>query len=55
MDNARMEWKEKINAAREELKTAGKIHRRDLIRHIHRMEKELKLYDMYRAGVRNAQ
>ena len=36
-----------IRAAKEELKTAGYIHRRDLIRQIHRMENELREYDRY--------
>ena len=33
---------QKIARAKEELKTAGKIHRRDLQKHIHRLEIELK-------------
>ena len=37
----------KIKTAKEEQKTAGAIHRRDLQKHIRRMEKELRLYDYY--------
>ena len=37
----------KIRNAKAELPTAGVIHRRDLLKHIHRMEKELKIYDYY--------
>ena len=33
---------QKIAAAKAELKSAGKIHRRDLQKHIHRMEIALK-------------
>jgi hypothetical protein len=40
----------KIKAEREELKTAGIIHRRDLQKHIHRMQKELLAYDRYHRG-----
>ena len=47
MPDARKEWKEKIRAAKEELKTAGPHHRRDLMKHIHRMQKELLIYDRF--------
>ena len=40
----------KIRAAKAELKTAGPIHRKDLIRYIRRMEKELRIYDSYHRG-----
>ena len=43
----RQEWKAKIRAAKKELKTAGPHHRRDLLKHIHRMEKELLIYDRF--------
>ena len=33
---------QRIALAKAELKTAGRIHRRDLLKHIHRMEIELK-------------
>ena len=46
----RNELAARINAEREQLRTAGKIHRRDLMKHICRMEKELKTYDFYRNG-----
>lgn len=42
----RQEWAEKIEALKREASAAGPIHRRDLLRQIHRMEKELKYYDM---------
>ena len=44
----RQEWVDQINAYKEEAKKAGKIHRRDLWKHIHRMQKELKQYDLFR-------
>lgn len=40
----------KIMAAKEELKTAGMIHRKDLQRYIRRLEKELLIYDSYHRG-----
>lgn len=40
----------KIKAAKAELPKAGAIHRRDLLKHIKRMEKELLIYDRYQAG-----
>lgn len=48
---ARMELKEKIRKAQEELKTAGPIHSRDLQKHIRRMKKQLGIYDRYHRGV----
>lgn len=39
---------QQISKAREEMKTAGPIHRRDLQKHIKRMETQLKVYDRYR-------
>lgn len=36
------EYRAKLYAAREELKHAGPIHRRDLLKHIHRMEKKIR-------------
>lgn len=36
-----------IRAAKAELKTAGPHHRRDLQKHIKRMQKELLIYDRY--------
>lgn len=55
MADMREEWKAKIRAAKEELKTAGAIHRRDLQRQIHRMQKELRIYDYYQAAAKKAQ
>jgi len=40
---------DKIRAARQELLKAGAIHRRDLNKHIKRMERELRDYDRYQA------
>ena len=48
----REEQKARIRAAKEELKTAGPHHRRDLLKHIHRMEKELLIYDRYQQAAR---
>ena len=48
----REEHKSQIRAAKEELKTAGPHHRRDLLKHIHRMEKELLIYDRYQQAAR---
>ena len=36
---------QKIDAAKREMERAGPIHRRDLAKHIRRMEKELRLND----------
>lgn len=41
------ETREKLIQLREEVKTAGAIHRRDLIRQIWRLEKELRTYSYY--------
>lgn len=41
------EYEEKLQAAKDALKTAGPIHARDLKRHINRMEKELLIYKRY--------
>lgn len=41
-----------IRIAKEELKTAGPHHRRDLLKHIHRMQKELMIYDRYQQQAR---
>ena len=40
----------KIRAAKAELPEAGKCHRRDLMKHIRRMENQLRIYDYYRKG-----
>ena len=36
---------QKIDAAKREMERAGPIHRRDLAKHIRRMEKELRFFD----------
>lgn len=46
----RAEHVARIRAAKAELKTAGTIHRKDLLRYIRRLEKELKTYDHYHRG-----
>ena len=40
----------KIRKAKADLKTAGPVHRRDLIKYIRRMEKELLIYERYHRG-----
>ena len=52
MPDARQEHIAAIRAAKEELKTAGPHHRRDLQKHIHRMQKELRIYDYYHQQAR---
>ncbi len=47
MPDAFAEYKAKIRAAKAELLTAGPIHARDLRKHIHRMEKELRIFISY--------
>ena len=37
-----------LESLKQELKTAGPVHRKDLQRAIYRMEKELIIYDRYR-------
>lgn len=49
-DRIREEYVAKLNAARQELETAGIFHRRDLIKHIRRMERELRDYDRFYKG-----
>ena len=48
---ARMELKEKIRKAQEELKTAGPIHSLDLRKHIRRMQNQLRIFDRYHREV----
>ena len=36
---------QKIDAAKREMERAGPIHRRDLAKHIRRMENELRFFD----------
>lgn len=49
-DAIRAAYVAKLNAAKKELKTAGPIHRKDLTRHIKRMERELYDYDRFHKG-----
>lgn len=49
----RKDYLQKIAKAKAELQTAGPIHRCDLIRYIHRLEKELRIYDQM-AGTANS-
>ena len=43
---------QKIAQAKKDLKTVGVIHRRDLQKHIHRMERELRDYDRFQRAAR---
>jgi hypothetical protein len=52
--NGREVHKAAIRAAKEQLKTAGPHHRRDLLKHIHRMQKELLIYDKYQQAAKAA-
>ena len=52
--NEREKHKDAIRAAKEQLKTAGLHHRRDLLKHIHRMQKELMIYDKYQQAAKEA-
>lgn len=45
----RSELVEEIRKKMEEAKRSGPIHRRDLWKHIHRMERELRDYDRFQA------
>ena len=49
-DRIREEYVAKLNDARQELETAGMFHRRDLTRHIRRMEREIRDYDRFHKG-----
>lgn len=40
---------EKIRRAKREMKTAGPIHKRDLGKHLKRMQTQLRQYDAYQA------
>lgn len=48
VDKRREEHVNKIRAAQAELAKAGPIHRRDLRRHLRRLQSELRAYDRYR-------
>ena len=49
-DRIREEYVAKLNAARQEVETAGIFNRRDLTKHIRRMERELRDYDRFHKG-----
>ena len=53
-ETVRDQHKAAIRAAKEQLKTAGPHHRRDLMKHIHRMQKELMIYDKYQKAAKAA-
>lgn len=53
-ETVRDQHKAAIRAAKEQLKTAGPHHRRDLLKHIHRMQKELMIYDKYQQAAKAA-
>jgi hypothetical protein len=53
-ETMRDQHKAAIRAAKEQLKTAGPLHRRDLLKHIHRMQKELLIYDKYQQAAKAA-
>lgn len=44
----REQHKAAIEAIKAQIRTAGPCHKRDLIRQLHRMQKELLIYDRYR-------
>lgn len=46
---ARMELEEKIMQTKNEMKTAGPVHRRDLRKHLKRMLAQLRQYDTFQA------
>ena len=48
----RQQLKEKIELTRTAIMFAGPIHRRDLQKHLHRMEVELRRYDRYQENAR---
>ena len=39
---AEIDYLAKIQAVKQEIKTAGPIHKRDLIKHLHRLQKKLQ-------------
>ena len=49
---ARHELVEEIERTKKEIKTAGFIHKRDLNRHLHYLQKELVTYDFYQVQAR---
>lgn len=55
MSAARNEYIEKINRAESALLTAGPIHRRDLLRQLSHLRRDLKIYDRYQRAARQKQ
>lgn len=47
---ARERHLEEIRETEEALKTAGRIHKRDLFRHLIRLKRQLKQYDLLKEG-----
>ena len=47
MDKALEDYTAKLTAACAELKTAGPIHRRDILRHIKRMKTDIAIYQRF--------
>lgn len=43
---------DKIRRAKRELETAGPVHKRDLGKHLKRMQAQLRQYDAYQAAAR---
>lgn len=48
----REQMEEKIMQTRQEIKTAGPVHRRDLRKHLKRMLAQLRQYDAFQAATR---
>lgn len=51
----RAELVERIRQAKAEAACAGPIHRRDMLKHIRRLERELRDYDRFQAEARAKQ
>ena len=51
-DPVRVAYQTKIAWKKEEARKAGPIHRRDLLKHIRRMERELRDYDRFHREAR---
>lgn len=54
MANARERHVAEIKQIEQQLKTAGPIHKKDLFRHLIRLKRELKQYDLYYKEARMA-
>lgn len=50
MDKAREKHVEEIRKTEEALKTAGMIHKRDLFRHLIKLKRQLKQYDLLKGA-----